>query len=230
MARGEREHRTTFDRILAQRRVRPTALSPLWNLAGFGLGVATALMGEKAAMACTVAVEETIEEHYAGQAARLGDDEAELRTTIEKFRADEIGHKEEALAAGAEQAPAYEALTSVIKAGPGSRSGCRREFAPFRPSETLSAAGPRRAATPIAPSLIQLAVPIQEVAPALVQVAGREGAAILLQLVVVGSTGERCRCIPLSRSSRLPLSRLHGLQAVTTLAQAVRPPRDFGTT
>jgi ubiquinone biosynthesis monooxygenase Coq7 len=117
MARGEREHRATFDRMLAERRVRPTVLSPLWSLAGFGLGVATALMGEKAAMACTVAVEETIEEHYADQAARLGDDEAELRTTIEKFRADEIAHKDTALASGAEQAPAYEALTSVIKAG-----------------------------------------------------------------------------------------------------------------
>ena len=76
--------------------MRPTALSPLWSLAGFGLGVATALMGDKAAMACTVAVEETIDQHYADQAAQLGDDEAELRTTIEKFRADEIAHKEEA--------------------------------------------------------------------------------------------------------------------------------------
>ena len=100
-----------------RRRVRPTALSPLWGLAGFALGAATALMGEKAAMACTVAVEETIEEHYATQAAALGDDEAELRTTIEKFRADEIAHKNEALAAGAEEAPAYETLTAAIKAG-----------------------------------------------------------------------------------------------------------------
>ena len=65
MARAEREHRATFDKMLAERRVRPTALSPLWSLAGFGLGVATALMGDKAAMACTVAVEETIDEHYA---------------------------------------------------------------------------------------------------------------------------------------------------------------------
>jgi ubiquinone biosynthesis monooxygenase Coq7 len=117
MARGEREHRRTFDRLLAERRVRPTALSPLWSLAGFALGAATALMGEKAAMACTVAVEETIEEHYATQAAALGDDEAELRTTIEKFRADEIAHKDEALASGAEEAPAYETLTRTIKAG-----------------------------------------------------------------------------------------------------------------
>ncbi len=117
MAQAEREHNRTFDRLLAERRVRPTVLSPLWHVAGFALGAATALMGEKAAMACTVAVEETIDEHYAQQAAALGDDEAPLRETIEKFRAEEIEHKETALAAGAEQAPAYEALTAAVKAG-----------------------------------------------------------------------------------------------------------------
>ena len=117
MARAEQQHNKVFDRLLAERRVRPTVLSPLWSVAGFALGAATALMGEKAAMACTVAVEETIDEHYAQQAAALGDDEAELRGTIEKFRAEEIEHKEEALASGAEQAPAYETLTRAIKAG-----------------------------------------------------------------------------------------------------------------
>jgi ubiquinone biosynthesis monooxygenase Coq7 len=74
-------------------------------------------MGDKAAMACTAAVEETIEEHYARQAEALGDDEAPLRETIEKFRADEIGHRDEALAAGAEEAIAYPALSAAIKAG-----------------------------------------------------------------------------------------------------------------
>jgi ubiquinone biosynthesis monooxygenase Coq7 len=117
MARTEREHRATFDRLLTQRRVRPTALSLLWDLAGFALGAATALMGDKAAMACTVAIEETIDEHYASQADALGDDEADLRSTVEKFRAEEIAHRDEALAAGAEQAPAYELLTGVIKTG-----------------------------------------------------------------------------------------------------------------
>mgnify|MGYP001066927176 FL=1 len=117
MARQEREHNKVFDRLLVERRVRPTALSPLWNVAGFALGAATALMGDKAAMACTVAIEETIEEHYAGQAAKLGDDEAELKSTVEKFRAEEMEHRDEALASGAEQAPAYEALTGAIKAG-----------------------------------------------------------------------------------------------------------------
>lgn len=117
MARTEREHRQAFDRLLAERRVRPTVLSPIWSLAGFALGAATALMGDKAAMACTVAIEETIDEHYGAQAAALGDDEGSLRSTVEKFRTEEIAHKDEALAAGAEQAPAYEALTAAIRAG-----------------------------------------------------------------------------------------------------------------
>ncbi len=117
MAKAEREHSRTFNRLIAERRVRPTLLSPLWSVAGFALGAATALMGEKAAMACTVAVEETIDEHYAKQADVLGDDEAPLRATIEKFRADELAHRDEALASGAEQATGYRPLTAAIKAG-----------------------------------------------------------------------------------------------------------------
>ena len=117
MARAERQHHQEFNRLIVARRVRPTLLSPLWNVAGFALGAATALLGDKAAMACTVAVEETIDEHYASQAASLGDDEAELRATVEKFRAEEIEHRDEALASGAEQAPAYPALSAAIKAG-----------------------------------------------------------------------------------------------------------------
>ena len=117
MARAERLHRAEFDRLIAARRVRPTLLSPLWSAAGFALGAATALMGDRAAMACTVAVEETIDEHYAGQAEQLGDDEAELKSTVEKFRADELAHRDEALASGAEEAPGYGMLTTAIKAG-----------------------------------------------------------------------------------------------------------------
>ena len=90
---------------------------PLWHIAGFALGAVTAMMGTRAAMACTVAIEEVIEEHYADQAAKLGDDEADLRETIEAYRADEIAHREEALAHEAEQAPGYEILSSMIKTG-----------------------------------------------------------------------------------------------------------------
>jgi len=117
MAESEREHLERFDGLVAERRVRPTALQPVWHLAGYALGAATALMGERAAMACTVAVEEVIDEHYAGQADRLGDDEAELRETIERFRADELAHRDEALAHGAEAAPGYEILSAAVKAG-----------------------------------------------------------------------------------------------------------------
>ncbi|SKA35733.1 ubiquinone biosynthesis monooxygenase Coq7 [Enhydrobacter aerosaccus] len=117
MAHAEREHRATFDRLLVQRRVRPTALSPLWHLAGFALGAATALISDEAAMACTVAVEETIDEHYASQATALGDDEAELRATVEKFRAEEVEHRDTALASGAEETLGYGPLTTAIKAG-----------------------------------------------------------------------------------------------------------------
>lgn len=117
MARAEREHNKVFDRLLVERRVRPTALSPLWGVAGFALGAVTALMGDKAAMACTVAVEETIDAHYAEQAERLGDDEPELRGLVEKFRGEEIEHRDTALAAGAEQAFGYPVMSAAIKAG-----------------------------------------------------------------------------------------------------------------
>ena len=102
--------------------MRPTALSPLWHVAGYALGVATAAMGERAAMACTVAVEEVIEEHYARQSERLGEGEAELREVIDEFRRDEIEHKEIGLdhigAAGDEEGVvAYPVLSQAIKSG-----------------------------------------------------------------------------------------------------------------
>jgi ubiquinone biosynthesis monooxygenase Coq7 len=116
MAEEEARHLEAFDQLIVARRVRPTALHPLWHVAGFALGAATALLGERAAMACTVAVEEVIDEHYARQSAELGDDEAKLRDTIDEFRAREVEHKEVGLAHGAERAPAYPALTGAVKA------------------------------------------------------------------------------------------------------------------
>lgn len=117
MAEAEAEHLRTFDTMMAKRRVRPTALQPLWRVAGFALGAGTALLGERAAMACTVAVEEVIEEHYAGQIAKLGDDEPELKATLTRFRDDEIAHGEEAKRHDAEQAPGYRLLSAAIKRG-----------------------------------------------------------------------------------------------------------------
>lgn len=117
MEDGEAHHLETFDRMLIERGVRPTAFAPVWNAAGFALGAATALMGEKAAMACTAAVEEVIEKHYAAQAEELGESDPELKETVIRFREDELEHKHTAEARGAEDAPGYGLLKSVIQAG-----------------------------------------------------------------------------------------------------------------
>ena len=119
MVKQEEVHLDEFNKLVAKRRVRPTALMPLWHLAGFALGAGTALMGEKAAMACTVAVEEVIDEHYASQVKQLDleKDETKLRETFEKFRLEELEHRDTGLEHGAEEAPGYETLTAVIKKG-----------------------------------------------------------------------------------------------------------------
>ena len=117
MAAQERRHLETFDELIVERRVRPTILSPLWHVAGFALGAVTARMGPRAAMACTVAVEEVIDDHYADQAARLGDDDAALKRTIEQFREEELEHRDTALDHEAEQAVGYPVLSLLVKAG-----------------------------------------------------------------------------------------------------------------
>jgi ubiquinone biosynthesis monooxygenase Coq7 len=117
MEEQERHHLETFNALLTEQRVRPTLLHPLWHIAGFALGAGTALLGEKAAMACTVAVEEAIEGHYAQQLDQLGETEAELKETVRTFREEELHHRDIGLANGAEQAPAYPGLSSAIKAG-----------------------------------------------------------------------------------------------------------------
>ena len=121
MADQEKHHLETFDAMLVERQVRPTILGPLWRVAGFALGAATALMGEKAAMACTVAVEEVIDEHYQQQSERLsGDthqDEPMLKSTIDEFRAEELQHRDTALGLGAADAVGYPVLSAVIKTG-----------------------------------------------------------------------------------------------------------------
>ncbi len=117
MKEQEERHLAAFERMLVERRIRPTALSPLWSAAGFALGAGTALLGPRAAMACTIAVEDVIDDHYARQAERLGDDEAELRETIEAFRAEEREHRETARARGGERAVGYPVLRRAIQAG-----------------------------------------------------------------------------------------------------------------
>jgi 3-demethoxyubiquinol 3-hydroxylase len=116
MADQEQRHLQLFNRMLAERRVRPTALQPLWNVAGFALGAATALLSEEAAMACTEAVETEIDRHYGQQLEELGGTDPELSAVIEEFRADELEHRDIAREAGAAQAPAYPVLTFAIRA------------------------------------------------------------------------------------------------------------------
>ncbi|WP_027283948.1 demethoxyubiquinone hydroxylase family protein [Rubritepida flocculans] len=117
MQEQEQEHLDTFSRLIAERRVRPTALLPFWHVAGFALGAATAAMGPRAAMACTVAVEEAIDEHYRAQEENLGEDEAELRADIARFRAEELEHRDIGLANEAELTPGYRLLSAAIKLG-----------------------------------------------------------------------------------------------------------------
>ncbi len=117
MAAQERRHLEVFDRMIGERRVRPSALHPLWHVAGFALGAATALLGPRSAMACTVAVEEVIDQHYRRQGEALPESEGELKAAIETFRGEELQHRDTGLALGAEQAPAYPLLAGAIKAG-----------------------------------------------------------------------------------------------------------------
>ena len=117
MARQEADHRARFDAIMARRGVRPTALQPLWSVAGYALGAATALLGPEAAMACTAAVETEIDLHYSAQLDALGDDDPELSAMIAEFREDERAHHAAAIAAGAERAPGYPLLAGAIRLG-----------------------------------------------------------------------------------------------------------------
>jgi len=117
MAKQEEAHLKAFDTLVNERHVRPTALAPVWEVAGFALGAVTALMGEKAAMACTEAVEDVIDRHYADQVERLEDRDPELTKTVETFRAEEIAHRDTATAHGAAEAPAYRLLSGAIKTG-----------------------------------------------------------------------------------------------------------------
>jgi len=118
MEAQERGHQAMFDRLLVQHRIRPTALGPLWHGLGYGLGVVSALMGKRAAMAATVAVEEVIEAHYEAQlqelAGKAGSEE--LVAVIQQCKADEVMHKETALELEARQMKGYGPFTAAVRA------------------------------------------------------------------------------------------------------------------
>ena len=117
MAAQEERHRRTFDRMIAERGVRPTLLQPFWDVAGYALGAATAAIGPEAAMACTAAIETEIDRHYAEQREALGDSDPELSDAIADFQAEEVEHRDAALAHGAEKAVAYPLLAGAIRLG-----------------------------------------------------------------------------------------------------------------
>ena len=117
MADQEQKHIDTFNKLIVERRVRPTALMPLWNFTGFILGATTALLGKNAAMACTVAVEDVIGKHYQKQAKELGTKEQKLKKILLEFRDDELEHHDIGLENDAEKTLGYSILTKIIKTG-----------------------------------------------------------------------------------------------------------------
>lgn len=117
MASQEQRHLQHFDELITDRGIRPTLLQPFWNVAGHALGAVTALIGPNAAMACTAAVETEIDKHYADQLKALGEDDPDLSATIAEFQAEELEHRETAIAAGAEDTFGYPILSAFIRAG-----------------------------------------------------------------------------------------------------------------
>ena len=117
MKEHEKEHLKYFENEIRKRKIKPTYLLPLWDLMGVALGFGTALMGKKAAMLCTASVEEVIEDHYENQLKKIGNDEMELKAKIEKFKGDELEHKNIAYEAGATNKGFYNVMDKIIKTG-----------------------------------------------------------------------------------------------------------------
>ena len=117
MKEHEKEHLEYFEKEIQKRKIKPTYLLPLWDIMGVALGFGTALLGKKAAMLCTASVEEVIEDHYQNQLKKLGKDESNLKEKIEKFRSDEINHKNKAYEAGATNKGFYSVMDKIIRTG-----------------------------------------------------------------------------------------------------------------
>ena len=113
----EAAHLARFEALLNAEQVRPTLLIPIWRVAALVLGTGTALMGEKAAHACTEAVESVIEKHYADQIEELSDRDPALAAELSVFRDEELAHHDHAIEHGSREAPGYRLLSAVIKAG-----------------------------------------------------------------------------------------------------------------
>ena len=117
MKEQEKEHLEYFEKEIQKRKIKPTYLLPLWDVMGVALGFGTALLGKKAAMLCTASVEEVIEDHYQNQLKKLGNDEMDLKTKIEKFKEEEVKHKNIAYESGATNKGLYSIMDKVIRTG-----------------------------------------------------------------------------------------------------------------
>ena len=117
MKEQEKEHLEYFEKEIQKRKIKPTYLLPLWDVMGVALGFGTAILGKKAAMLCTASVEEVIEDHYQNQLKKLGNDEMNLKAQIEKFKGEEIDHKNTAYKAGATNKGLYSIMDKVVRTG-----------------------------------------------------------------------------------------------------------------
>jgi len=117
MKEQEKEHLQYFEKEIQKRKIKPTYLLPLWDVMGVALGFGTVLLGKKAAMLCTASVEEVIEDHYQNQLKKIGNDEIDLKAKIEKFKGDEVNHKNIAYETGATNKGLYSVMHKVIKTG-----------------------------------------------------------------------------------------------------------------
>ena len=117
MKQQEKEHLEYFEKEIQKRKIKPTYLLPLWDVMSIALGFGTALLGKKAAMLCTASVEVVIEDHYQNQLKKIGSDEKDLKEKIEKFKLDEIAHKNMAYKSGATDKGLYSIMDKVIRTG-----------------------------------------------------------------------------------------------------------------
>ena len=115
MREHEKEHLEYFEKEIQKRKIKPTYMLPLWDIMGVALGFGTVLLGKKATMLCTASVEEVIEKHYENQLKKIGSDEKDLKDKIEKFKSDEINHKNIAYETEATNKGLYSIMDKIIR-------------------------------------------------------------------------------------------------------------------